>query len=254
MLSINTQNINISAPHSLGTVAINQNQEFLQFLLGETAQTEPVKPTTTSEAVPPQSRASAAMIGGAYFDDKIFAKDIGHRSNDSLIDTKKTLNWAATGSHSLTDAEIADLKQKYDITNLSPQDYYDIMADLTNLNAISSTDAVSKFWRKADWRDFQGMMFLEGHWTDNANYLDDSLSENGNMIRIFQKGIQYYKDGLSYFQASNGSFKKYNARLLANDPKLQLDLIQSYSEHLQFTQRMLALFQSLQREDTKISA
>lgn len=59
------------------------------------------------------------------------------------IDTTKTINWASSGDHKLTAEEIAQLKEKYDVTNLSAQEYYDLMSDLTHMNVLSADDIKS---------------------------------------------------------------------------------------------------------------
>lgn len=58
------------------------------------------------------------------------------------IDTTKTINWESKGDHKLTADEIAQLKDKYDVTNLSPQEYYDLMSDLTHMEVLSGNDVM----------------------------------------------------------------------------------------------------------------
>lgn len=58
------------------------------------------------------------------------------------IDTTKTINWESRGDHKLTADEIAQLKEKYDVTNLSPQEYYDLMSDLTHMEVLSGNDVM----------------------------------------------------------------------------------------------------------------
>ena len=49
----------------------------------------------------------------------------------TTIDTTKTINWASNGEKKLSEEQIAYLKKKYDVTNLTSQEYYDLMSDLT---------------------------------------------------------------------------------------------------------------------------
>lgn len=58
------------------------------------------------------------------------------------IDTTKTINWESRGDHKLTADEITQLKEKYDVTNLSPQEYYDLMSDLTHMEVLSGNDVM----------------------------------------------------------------------------------------------------------------
>jgi len=58
------------------------------------------------------------------------------------IDTTKTINWESSGKHKLTSDEIAQLKEKYDVNNLSPQEYYDLMSDLSHMEVLSGNDVM----------------------------------------------------------------------------------------------------------------
>lgn len=59
------------------------------------------------------------------------------------IDDKKKLNMDALGDSKLTDEQIKDLQKRYDVENLTPQDKYNLMTELTDLGAISGTDAIN---------------------------------------------------------------------------------------------------------------
>ena len=69
--------------------------------------------------------------------DEMLAYIVG---NGSEIDTTKTINWESKGDKQLTEDQIEQLKKKYDVTNLSPQDYYNLMTDLTQMNVLSGED------------------------------------------------------------------------------------------------------------------
>lgn len=58
------------------------------------------------------------------------------------IDTTKTINWESSGKHKLTSEEIARLKKKYNVNNLSPQEYYDLMSDLSHMEVLSGNDVM----------------------------------------------------------------------------------------------------------------
>lgn len=61
---------------------------------------------------------------------------------DYPMDTSKTINWQSRGDHELTAEEIAQLKEKYDVNNLSAQEYYDLMSDLTHMGVLSGGDVM----------------------------------------------------------------------------------------------------------------
>lgn len=64
---------------------------------------------------------------------------------DYPIDTSKTINWQSRGDHELTAEEIAQLKEKYDVNNLSAQEYYDLMSDLTRMGVLSGNDVMGVY-------------------------------------------------------------------------------------------------------------
>ena len=47
----------------------------------------------------------------------------------------------------LTQEQIDYLKSTYDLSDMSKQEYYDLMADLTNMNAISIDDVLSQYMK-----------------------------------------------------------------------------------------------------------
>ena len=61
------------------------------------------------------------------------------------VSTDKPLNWDADGTSKLTQEQIDYLRSTYDLSDMSKQDYYDLMADLTNMNAISIKDVISQY-------------------------------------------------------------------------------------------------------------
>lgn len=61
---------------------------------------------------------------------------------DDPIDTAKPINWQSRGDHILSSEEIARLKETYDVTNLSAQEYYDLMSDLTHMEVLSGSDVM----------------------------------------------------------------------------------------------------------------
>lgn len=89
---------------------------------------------------------SSKVVEGTTWTDELLASFAG--GGRDVIDTSKAINWNATGNATLTAEQIAELRGKYNLNNLSPQDYYDLMADLTNMDAISAEDIHSMFLAK----------------------------------------------------------------------------------------------------------
>lgn len=75
----------------------------------------------------------------SYSDEK-FAAHL-QSGNAKEIARERNINWQADGKHELSAEQIDDLKSAYDIENMSGQDYYNLIADLTDMNVISGKDA-----------------------------------------------------------------------------------------------------------------
>lgn len=90
------------------------------------------------------SHQTSVMIGKMCWNDKELAKVMKEFDNVT-ININNPINWGTTGEHQLTEEEIDTLKNKYDVTSLSEQDFYNLMADLSHLNAIKPEDIVSKY-------------------------------------------------------------------------------------------------------------
>lgn len=80
-------------------------------------------------------------IRGFSWTDEKLAFLIG--GQDNPIDTTKTINWGSKGENKLTAEQTAELSRKYNVENLTPQSYYDLMCDLTNLGVVSAEACVS---------------------------------------------------------------------------------------------------------------
>lgn len=73
-----------------------------------------------------------------YKTERNFASKIG-------VAEEKSINWDADGSAKLTKEQVKDLKSRYDITDISKQDYYNLLAELTDMNVISAKDVIWQF-------------------------------------------------------------------------------------------------------------
>lgn len=80
------------------------------------------------------------------WDDEEFASLIESLSNQT-ISKDQEIDWEANGDSRLTQEQADYLREKYDIENMSAQDYYNLMADLTNMNLISGQDVIRQHAR-----------------------------------------------------------------------------------------------------------
>lgn len=94
-----------------------------------------------------QIQRSSKMIGNVEWCDKTLALFI-HGDVDVDI-SSGAVNWNSTGDATLTNEQITELHSKYNLNNLSSQDFYDLMVDLSNMNVISAEDIKSMFVVKA---------------------------------------------------------------------------------------------------------
>lgn len=121
------------------------------------------------------SSAAAVPDTPSYYNDKTLASFIAGKftgSNQYPIDTTKTINWQSSGDHTLTAEEIARLKEKYDVTNLTAQQYYDLMSDLTHMEVLSGSDVMGVHLATAGSEvGFNTMGSIQGEYQGNAvNY------------------------------------------------------------------------------------
>lgn len=76
---------------------------------------------------------------------------------------------SSDGGHSLTDDEISALRQKYDVNNLTPEKLYDLLGELTDMGAISKSDAQRlQSTVSADASDLMGYLASESGFSDLA--------------------------------------------------------------------------------------
>lgn len=79
------------------------------------------------------------------------------------IKLDKKINWNADGTSELTEDQIQYLREKYDVENMSKSDFYNLLAELSDMNVISHKDVENQFLRHtmkskkraaADWPEF----------------------------------------------------------------------------------------------------
>lgn len=132
---------------------------------------------------------SSATIGGMYWDDKKFADAMKH-FDKVTINTENPINWGTTGDHQLTESEIETLKNKYDVTNLSEQEFYDLMADLSHLNAIKPDDIVSRYHFKAPVVFFEKAALISPGTITEKDYHNDKPINN--FLEELNGRVDYY--------------------------------------------------------------
>lgn len=94
-----------------------------------------------------QTMMGRAILNGTFFtpgSKSLWADEelVSMLSKGETIDTTKTVNWASLGEKKLTEEQITYLKKKYDVTNLSSQEYYDLLSELTHMDVLSAEDCI----------------------------------------------------------------------------------------------------------------
>lgn len=150
--------------------------------------------TVNSEKIDAHNNTSSdfqtsANIGGMYWDDQKFA-DAMKRFDKATINTTNPINWGTTGEHQLTESEIETLKKKYDVTNLSEQEFYDLMADLSHLNAIKPDDIVSRYHYKAPVVHFEKAALIFPGTITEKNYSNGEPINN--LLNELDNRVDYY--------------------------------------------------------------
>lgn len=132
------------------------------------------------------------MIGGLIWNDKNFAGGIDGYSNRVSIE-EKSINWHATGTDVLTKEQRDTLREQYDIDNLSEQDFYDLIADLTNLNVVSAEECTRLFVKhfpigecllipgRGYDEGYERILFQDG-WCNFLKFLDRELKHLGKFL------------------------------------------------------------------------
>ena len=200
--------------------------------------------TDSSASSEYQDTAQFHDINGIRFNDEIFAREIAFRK-PALINTSKKINWAARGEHTLNEEEIDYLKNQYDITNLSPQEFYDLMADLTNLDAISAAEAVSKYCsiNPDPYWDSETALGMVGSFIAYQRYTKKSCN---NIIEGLLGSKFYFTGALEHIKT-----KDFAEQLLfERHPDLLAEFEPRYQAAYEGNERMLSIFSQLIRDDS----
>lgn len=113
----------------------------------ETRAEEEISPMERYQAVTGRSvkeREPVPVVQDRWRDEALAHYTVGQFTGrwDAPIDTTNTINWESLGDHKLTAEEIEQLKGKYDVKNLTAQEYYDLMSELTHMEVLSGNDVM----------------------------------------------------------------------------------------------------------------
>ncbi len=147
------------------------------------------------------------------------------------VELKDSINWNSDGSGKLTDEQIKDLKERYDVENLSQEEYYNLLTELVNLNVISGDDFEKEFVKKVppEVAECGGMLM--------AASPDDSEDEYKNYLEKFLKDrelIDYY---LRALESRRSSVQESNIEKMRK----------YYEEQKEHSMRLSDVFEQLKR-------
>ncbi|MBD5094725.1 MAG: hypothetical protein HDT26_10690 [Subdoligranulum sp.] len=152
------------------------------------------------------------------------------------IDTTKTINWASSGDHKLTAEEIAQLKEKYDVTNLSAQEYYDLMSDLTHMNVLSAEDVMSVHLKHGG----DGFVMTPGG-GGFASWGKIPTLQQGNIVKYLADWLALLLEKWDWLHSDD--FKEANTHLGAEAPGSWGEAVQI---DIELAQKMQSVMQQLQ--------
>lgn len=132
---------------------------------------------------------------------------------DDPIDTAKPINWQSPGDHILSSEEIAGLKGKYDVTNISAQEYYDLMSDLTHMEVLSGSDVMGVHLAAAD----SELGFnTTGLFTGAAGTVEGRFQ--GNIVNYFAVAVSRLLESWKWINSDE--YKLTNSHLSAEKQKM----------------------------------
>lgn len=238
----NTNNYNKKITESY----TNNNPEFSAYL-NDAAVMKNSDTTLSSDKIGANGKIASnyqpsILWGGvSYWDDQKLADHI-LRFEKVAINTNKPINWATTGEHKLTDNEIDILKNKYDVTNLSEQAFYDLMADLSQLNAIKMEDIVSRYEFKDPLPLFEGVMVYTGKITEMSYH--DGKPMNDLLGELYHR-VEYYDASREALNTTE--FVRLNKILLGRNQHLLPEIKEHAQECCEYINRYYNIISQLAR-------
>ncbi len=155
------------------------------------------------------------------------------------ISTEKTINWFSQGDQELTAEQVARLKEKYDVTNLSSQGYYDLMSDLTHMGVLSGEDCMGVHLRTAP-APGPGQSFMF-HPAGYSAFPGAGRGFNGNLLGSLSLELDILLEHLAWLGSTE--CRKMNAHLTTE----QLSNYQGALEKdIKPRQRLMELLKQLQ--------
>lgn len=242
--------LNVDASHSAAP-----DQDFLSaisaaYVLTDTPST-PVAPVTeqgptTAEEVSPVAQYQAVtgrtvaesdpdLVIQDWWCEETLAHMIANQFTGNYlypIDTSKTIDWYSRGDHQLTAEEIEHLKEKYNIDDLSPQEYYDLMSDLTHMGVLSGEEVVSPYIATVGsllsgqavlggMRE-TGSIFSGGRATVQGTYQGSVLRYFTDVVSSMLESLDWLGSGAYSFPSEEKQELFYNATLQTLQPRQKL--------------------------------
>lgn len=196
-----------------------------------------VNPSEIYESMTMKTAPDNRGTGIAWTDEKLAA--LAGLKYGATVDTTKTINWQSTGDHTLTADEISELKAKYDVENLDPQSYYDLMSDLTNMNVLSAKDIEGMHLKKMDLGPSNFKItpdYVQGSFRDESFSMGNILSKLSNELEYAARNKAWSMS--DEFLEMNPSFAK--------DGELN-QYQSSWDEKTTYYQKLEDIFKSIQK-------
>ena len=197
-----------------------------------------IPPITNSVQVPTIPKISqSVIIDGEEWNDQQLAYCIDVKANLSL---EKTINWNATGTDVLTQAQMEDLQERYDIENMSKQDFYNLLSDLTHLNVVSAQDCVHLFWEHSP--EMNVPIELYENYTQKHLEVNFFTRKNSNLLQFMQLE---YEHSLEMFNWINS--RSFDERNPSMPPLVKQRYVDALSAETASYQKFFSIFQSIKR-------
>lgn len=186
----------------------------------------------------PAAERTSTTVQGVQWTDELLASFAGG-FNGVPIDTAKAINWNSTGTKTLTDEQSAALREKYDINNLSSQDYYDLMADLTQMDVLRAEDIHGMHFRKmtvSESRSFGSIRPSDGSRDPRYSFA------SGNFFKALMQNLEEARTERAYMQSD--VFWKENPTF---DRDIYNDHLNYWEKRLESMNKMEQVFNSIRR-------
>ncbi len=141
------------------------------------------------------------------------------------------IDWESDGTGILTEEQIQYLKGKYDVEDLTEADYYNLLAELTEMNVLSGKDVERQFVRQAPC-----IAMVTPAYRDLG--MDEDVASAGNYLKKLQKELDETEVLLSMLKAGKCSVS----------PETTLGAVRAfYEKEQEYNKKMVDIFQQLKR-------